>query len=221
MNVADETAAPPQQQAEVVSVVRDDEEILPPPPRAADLQFTENDNVQQRLYWDRSHYDSPASQMKALTNSSTLYVGNLSFTTRVSHIRSHFSQLGRVQTIHMGLDRMKKTPCGFCFVQYCSRDDALAAVSLLSSTKLDGRVIRVELDAGFQPGRQYGRGRKGGQVRDDRKPTAASTTTTSTTTTTVDRKRHRPVEATTPDSSYGPSVVEEGGELPTKRRRLE
>ena len=198
MNVL-ETAPPPPQQAEDA----EEEEILPPPPRAADLQFMD-DNA-KRLYWDRSHYDSPASQMKALISSSTLYVGNLSFTTRVSHIRSHFAQLGRVKCIHMGLDRMKKTPCGFCFVEYYSRDDALAAVSLLSSTKLDGRVIRVELDAGFQPGRQYGRGRKGGQVRDDRK-------------TTVDRKRTE----RSSDLSYGPSGGgEDSGELPTKRRRLE
>jgi aminopeptidase C len=26
---------------------------------------------------------------------------------------------------------------------------------VLSGTRLDGRIIRVELDAGFQPGRQY------------------------------------------------------------------
>ena len=39
----------------------------------------------------------------------------------------------------------------------------------LSGTKLDGRIIRVELDAGFQPGRLYGRAASGGQVRDDRR----------------------------------------------------
>ena len=118
--------------------------ILPPPPRAADLQFVDDSN--KRLYWDRSHYDSPQKQMEALTKSSTVYVGNLSFSVRTSHVRSHFSQLGRVKNIHMGLDRLKKSPCGFCFVEYYSRQDALAAVSLLSSTTLDGNVIRVELD---------------------------------------------------------------------------
>ena len=46
--------------------------------------------------------------------------------------------------------------------------DALSAVGILTGSKLDGRVIRVELDAGFKPGRQYGRGASGGQVRDDR-----------------------------------------------------
>lgn len=69
----------------------------------------------------------------------------------------------------MGLDRFLKQPCGFCFVEYVHREDALQAVANLSGTKLDGKIIRVELDAGFQPGRQYGRGTSGGQVRDDRR----------------------------------------------------
>lgn len=185
--------------------------VLPPPPRATDLQF-EQDNT-KRLYWDRSHYDSPASQMKALAVSKTLYVGNLNFSTRTLQIRSHFSQLGRVKTIHMGLDRMKKTPCGFCFVEYYSRKDALAAVSFLSSTKLDGKVIRVELDAGFQPGRQYGRGQKGGQVRHDRRRPEP------------DHKRrrmdsdggggHAPA-----NDYYGHEGGDGGGEPAAKRRRM-
>jgi len=68
----------------------------------------------------------------------------------------------------MGLDRFKKVPCGFAFVEYHHRIDALSAVANLTGTKLDDMLIRVELDAGFKPGRQYGRGTSGGQVRDDR-----------------------------------------------------
>jgi len=141
--------------------------IPPPPPRAAELGFVEDGP--KRIYWDRSQYESPNAQLKAVRKSKTLYVGNLAFSTRTRHILSHFSLLGPVRNIVMGLDRLKKTPCGFCFLEYEQRKDALAAVALLSGTKLDGRVIRVELDAGFQPGRQYGRGKSGGQVRDDRK----------------------------------------------------
>jgi nuclear cap-binding protein subunit 2 len=107
--------------------------------------------------------------MKALEKSSTLYVGNLSFSTRVSHLKSLFSTVGKVRNIHMGLDRFQKTPCGFAFVEYHTRSHALDAVAFLSGSKLDGKVIRVELDAGFKPGRQYGRGASGGQVRDDRR----------------------------------------------------
>lgn len=37
----------------------------------------------------------------------------------------------------------------------------------VSGTKLDERVIRCDLDSGFRDGRQYGRGKSGGQVRDE------------------------------------------------------
>ena len=96
--------------------------------------------------------------------SSTLYIGNLSFSTRVSHLKALFANLGPVAAINMGLDRFNKTPCGFAFVEHVNREDALNAVAYLSGCKLDGRVIRVELDAGFKPGRQFGRGSSGGQV---------------------------------------------------------
>jgi nuclear cap-binding protein subunit 2 len=139
---------------------------LPPPLRASELQPP---GPEKKLYWDRSHYDSPESQMQALTKSSSLYVGNLSFTCRTIHVRTHFEQLGPVKDVIMGLDRNKKTPCGFCFVEYYDRRIALQAVSLLTGTKLDGNIIRVELDAGYQKGREYGRGMSGGQVRDDRR----------------------------------------------------
>jgi nuclear cap-binding protein subunit 2 len=138
-----------------------------PLPRAAELLFSTSE--QQKLYWDRSHYDSPESQMRALEKSSTLYIGNLAFSTRSQHVLSHFSQIGPIQHVVMGLDRFHHTPCGFCFVEYTDREDALCAVANLNATKLDGRIIRVELDAGFQPGRQYGRGASGGQVRDDKR----------------------------------------------------
>lgn len=67
----------------------------------------------------------------------------------------------------MGLDRVKKTPCGFCFVEYYTRKDALDCMKFLNGTKCDERIIRTDIDPGFKPDRQYGRGRSGGQVRDE------------------------------------------------------
>jgi nuclear cap-binding protein subunit 2 len=142
--------------------------VVPKPPQASQLVVAEGSD-QKKLYWDRSHYNSKGAQIMALHNSTTLYVGNLAFTTRTRQVQQHFSYLGPVRKVQMGLDRIKKTPCGFCFVEYDERSHALAAVAQLSGTKLDGSVIRVELDAGFQAGRQYGRGSSGGQVRHDRK----------------------------------------------------
>ena len=152
--------------------------IRPDPPRAAILQHTA---VEAKLYWDRSHYSSPADQMKALKQSSTVYVGNLSFTIKTQHVHHHFTTLlsssssngtsscAIVKRVIMGIDRIQQKPCGFCFVELYHRSDALRAVSMISGTQLDGKVIRVELDAGFQPGRQLGRGKDGGQVRDDKR----------------------------------------------------
>ena len=85
----------------------------------------------------------------------------------------------------MGLDRFAKTPCGFCFVEYYTHQDALDCMKYIGGTKLDERIIRTDLDPGFQEGRQYGyvltklsdgnfgtdssnsRGKSGGQVRDE------------------------------------------------------
>jgi nuclear cap-binding protein subunit 2 len=64
----------------------------------------------------------------------------------------------------MGLDRNKTTPCGFCFVEYYTRADAENAVKYINGTRLDDRLIRTDWDAGFIEGRQYGRGKSGGQV---------------------------------------------------------
>jgi nuclear cap-binding protein subunit 2 len=132
-------------------------------PRAPELLHANEE--EKKLYWDRSNYDSIQSQTKALQTSKTLYIGNLAFSTRSSHLHALFSMVGPISAVIMGLDRIQKTPCGFAFVEYVRRKDALVAISCLSGTKLDGRVIRVELDAGFKPGRQYGRGSSGGQVR--------------------------------------------------------
>ncbi|XP_025230570.1 nuclear cap-binding protein subunit 2 isoform X4 [Theropithecus gelada] len=38
------------------------------------------------------------------------------------------------------------------------------AMRYINGTRLDDRIIRTDWDAGFKEGRQYGRGRSGGQV---------------------------------------------------------
>lgn len=96
-----------------------------------------------------------------------------------------FSRCGEIKRLVMGLDRFNKTPCGFCFVEYYNHQDALDCMKYIGGTKLDERIIRTDLDPGFQEGRQYGcvaillqvvtqntnsissRGKSGGQVRDE------------------------------------------------------
>ena len=64
----------------------------------------------------------------------------------------------------MGLDKNQLTPCGFAFVVYYTREDAEDAVKYISGTVMDDRPVRVDFDWGFKDGRQFGRGRSGGQV---------------------------------------------------------
>ena len=75
-----------------------------------------------------------------------------------------FSRAGDVKRIIMGLDKHQMTPCGFAFVVYYTRQDAEDAVKYISGTIMDDRPVRVDFDWGFKDGRQYGRGRSGGQV---------------------------------------------------------
>ncbi|KAJ3007912.1 UNVERIFIED_CONTAM: nuclear cap binding complex subunit [Siphonaria sp. JEL0065] len=103
----------------------------------------------------------------ALAVSSTLYVGNLSFYTTEEQILALFGKCGPVKRIIMGLDRHNRTPCGFCFVEYFHQKHALKCVQFINGTKLDDRAIRTDIDPGFVNDRQYGRGKSGGQVRDE------------------------------------------------------
>ncbi|CAG7834746.1 unnamed protein product [Allacma fusca] len=118
-------------------------------------------------YRDQLFKGSQTELEKRLGQSCTLYIGNLSFYTREYQIHELFSKCGDVRRVIMGLDRFKKTPCGFCFVEYYTREEAENAMRYINGTRLDDRVIRTDYDAGFEEGRQYGRGKTGGQVRDE------------------------------------------------------
>ncbi|KAB0361633.1 hypothetical protein FD754_005789 [Muntiacus muntjak] len=110
--------------------------------------------VELSQYRDQHFRGDNEEQEKLLKKSCTLYVGNLSFYTTEEQIYELFSKSGDIKKIIMGLDKMKKTACGFCFVEYYSRADAENAMRYINGTR-------------FKEGRQYGRGRSGGQVRDE------------------------------------------------------
>ncbi|EXJ54494.1 hypothetical protein A1O7_09834 [Cladophialophora yegresii CBS 114405] len=125
---------------------------------------------QKRGKYGRDQHEENEKQQEEvdlLKDATTIYVGNLSFYTTEEQIHELFSKCGEIKRLVMGLDRFQKTPCGFCFVEYYTHQEALDCMKYIGGTKLDERVIRTDLDAGFQEGRQYGRGKSGGQVRDE------------------------------------------------------
>lgn len=124
------------------------------------------------VFFKDQQYNGTLEEYKRdLAVSCTLYLGNLSFQTTEEQVWELFREAGEVRRIVMGLDKNKMTPCGFCFVEYYSHEDAQNAVHWLNGLKLDERAIRVDWDPGFKEGRQYGRGKGGGQVRDDHRET--------------------------------------------------
>lgn len=73
--------------------------------------------VELTQYRDQHYKGSKKEQEKALLTTTTLYVGNLSYYTTEEQIYELFGKCGDIKKVVMGLDKYKKTPCGFCFVE--------------------------------------------------------------------------------------------------------
>merc|ERR1712232_218261 len=101
------------------------------------------------VYIDRKSGFTKEKWNEAIQVSRTLYVGNLSFFTTEEQLHELFSKCGEVRKVIMGLNRFKKSPCGFCFVEYCTHEQAAQAVNLLNKTTFDERLLRVDWDAGI------------------------------------------------------------------------
>ena len=102
----------------------------------------------------RDFWPNKQAQEAAKLVSSTVYVGNLSFFTSEAVLTSFFSTCGNVEKVIMGLNRLTKKPCGFCFVVFASHDEAAIAADVLNGMDLDGRPARVAIDWGYSDGRQ-------------------------------------------------------------------
>jgi nuclear cap-binding protein subunit 2 len=131
----------------------------------AELYHTEEEP--QYICWDRANYTTFEEQLTAIKNSKTLYIGNLSFFTTETQIYQTFAFAGPVKRVIMGLNNYTKTPCGFTFVEFYQQEHAYNALRYLTETMCDERLFRADFDGGFLPGRQFGRGKSGGQIRDE------------------------------------------------------
>lgn len=92
-------------------------------------------------------------QARGAYSARTVYVGNLSFVTTDTQLHALFSRCGPIDKVVMGVNKVTMKPCGFAFVIFWHRSSVVAAVSMLSSTLLDERVIKVQADKGYNDGR--------------------------------------------------------------------
>lgn len=76
--------------------------------------------------------------------------------------------VGQIDHVTMGLNSVTLSPCGFAFVTYKDSEHAKQSVHALNGCYIDGRVIRVDLDAGngVDDNRKLARGLDGNQWRD-------------------------------------------------------
>jgi RNA recognition motif-containing protein len=95
--------------------------------------------------------------------SKKVYVGNLSFQTSESDIRSTFESFGSVESVTLITDRDTGRSKGFAFV-VMNEDDANKAIAELHGSQLDGRALTVN-EAKPMVKRDFGGGPGGGGGR--------------------------------------------------------
>ena len=72
-----------------------------------------------------------------------LYVGNLSFDTSESDLRSAFEAHGTVDSVAVVSDKFTGRSRGFGFVEMNNAEEAKAAMADLNEKELDGRKLNV------------------------------------------------------------------------------
>lgn len=98
-------------------------------------------------------------------------------------------------------------------MEYYTHTEALASMRYVSGTKLDERIIRCDLDLGYKEGRQFGRGKSGGQVRDEhRQDYDPGRGGWGAQAQRMEIERRREVEERYADAQDGPGAVAGGGE---------
>ena len=95
-----------------------------------------------------------------------IYVGNISFNTDETSLRSAFSEHGDVDEVAVITDRDTGRSRGFAFVTMPDESAARAAMDALNGKELDGRTLNVN-EARAKTGGGAGGG--GGGGRDHRR----------------------------------------------------
>lgn len=108
-------------------------------------------------YRDPTFKGSSEEYTALMQNSTTLYVGGLSETVLEERVWELFQSIGRIKRVVMGVNRLSRVPCGFCFVEFVARRDAEDAVLVFNGFRLDGKYLKIDIDYGYCVGREYGR----------------------------------------------------------------
>ncbi len=101
-----------------------------------------------------------------------LFIAGLSYSTTSDGLEKHFSEIGKVTSAQVIMDKFTGQSKGFGFVEMSTDDEAKLALDKLNGTTLDGRSIVVKE---ARPRTDYSRdnsfgnnGQRGNQRRDQR-----------------------------------------------------
>ena len=72
-----------------------------------------------------------------------VFVGNMSFETTESGLRSIFEPFGEITRVNLITDRDTGRARGFGFVEMSNDEEAAKAIAALNGTQMDGRALNV------------------------------------------------------------------------------
>ena len=91
-----------------------------------------------------------------------LYVGNLSYNTNDSDLRTLFGQAGTVSAVDLIKDRDSGQSKGFAFITMSSQAEAQKAISMFNGYSMDNRELKVNPAKPREERSDFGGGRGGG-----------------------------------------------------------
>ena len=94
-----------------------------------------------------------------------IFVGNMSFQTDESELRTLFEPFGEITRVHIPTDRDTGRARGFAFVEMANDDDAEKAIAGVNGKREGGRALNVNE---ARPKESGGGGHRGGGGRGGR-----------------------------------------------------
>ncbi len=91
-----------------------------------------------------------------------LYVGNMSYDTTETDLRTMFSQAGTVDLIDIIMDRETGRPKGFAFITMNSQAEAEKAISMFNGKTVSERALTVNIARPREERPRTGGGAAGG-----------------------------------------------------------
>ena len=73
-----------------------------------------------------------------------LFIGGVSYDATEDDLREAFSVHGKLNDVHMAMDKETKKPRGFAFITFADKKEAKAAIKAMNKSEFKGRRISVE-----------------------------------------------------------------------------